>query len=125
MKRPKPTPTTTKRRSRQNHLSKAAALLTPPKQPALVRIDWIDSTSLSGWINSHSASRVPLTRADMECHTVGYVVHLTKLHVTVTTTLTDEGEEWAWHAPFSIPLGCIRRVARLLDPLEGKKLHVH
>ena len=74
-----------------------------------VEVTWVDSVLLNfGWQHpmeyQDSASEPAVIRS------VGYVIHRTKTHLTLTMNVGNNGQITSG---ITIPTGCIRRVRRL------------
>lgn len=70
----------------------------------LVRIEWKDSSVLPGWRGANSPNAPGLVTS------VGYVIEETPEHITLTTSISNEG---AVLYPLTIPKGCIDTVTEI------------
>lgn len=82
--------------SGDSHFKKAV----PPELPKTVLVEWLDSTSRSGWQPSEPKA---FTKEDLVCSTLGYLIHEDANLLSIAATITPDGKNWQHHSPISIP----------------------
>jgi len=85
--------------------------LLTPKLGTLVLIEWLDSTSLSGW--QYLAPNETLSFSPRRIKTIGWVVATSPVALLLTAHTSEPGEgdpRFGSLDPLAIPRGCIMKL---------------